>query len=65
VLTTSKALTEIHNDLQTERNMAKLHHQDNPNNQWLPSPNYQNQDLISIDGYNWKTQQPSKKLHNK
>jgi hypothetical protein len=28
-------------------------------------PNYQNGDLIWLDGYNWKTQRPSKKLDNK
>jgi hypothetical protein len=64
-LTTSKALVEIHNHLGTKINRANLHHQDNANNCRLPALNYQNRGLIWLDGCNWKTQQPSKKLDNK
>jgi hypothetical protein len=64
-LTTSKALAEIHNHLHAEINRANLRHQDNANNRRLPAPNYQNGDLIWLDGRNWKTRQPSKKLDNK
>jgi hypothetical protein len=64
-LMTSTALAEIHNHLHAEINRANLHHQDNVNNQWLPTPNYQNGDLTWLDGCNWKTQWPSKKLDNK
>jgi transposase InsO family protein len=55
-LTTSKALVEIHNHLHAEINRANLRHQDNVNNRRLPTPNYQNGDLIWLDGRNWKTQ---------
>jgi hypothetical protein len=64
-LMTSKAVLEIHNYLHTEINRANLHHQGNENNRWLPMPNYQNGDLIWLNGYNWKTRWPSKKLDNK
>jgi hypothetical protein len=64
-LTTSKALAEIHNHLHAEINRANLRHQDNANNRRLPAPNYQNGDLIWLDGRNWKTWWPSKKLNNK
>jgi hypothetical protein len=64
-LTTSKALVDIHNHLHSEINRANLRHQDNANNHQLPTPNYQNGDLIWLDGCNWKTQRPSKKLNNK
>jgi hypothetical protein len=54
-LTTSKALAEIHNHLHAEINRANLCHQDNANNRRLPTPNYQDEDLIWLDGRNWKT----------
>jgi hypothetical protein len=54
-LTTSKALVEIHNHLHAEINRANLCHQDNANNRRLPAPNYQNGDLIWLDGCNRKT----------
>jgi hypothetical protein len=64
-LTVSKTLAEIHSHLRTEINRANLRHQDNANNCRLPSPNYQNGDLVWLDGHNWKTRRPSKKLDNK
>jgi hypothetical protein len=51
----SKALAEIHNHLHAEINRANLRHQDNVNNRRLPAPNYQNGDIIWLDGRNWKT----------
>jgi hypothetical protein len=64
-LMTSKALAEIHNYLRAEINSANLRHQDNANNRRLSAPNYQSGDLIWLDGRNWKTRRPSKKLDNK
>jgi hypothetical protein len=64
-LTTSKALAEIHNYLCTEIKRANLCHQDNANNRRLHMLNYQNGDLIWLDGCNWKTRRHSKKLDNK
>jgi hypothetical protein len=61
----SKALAKIHNHLRAKINRANLRHQDNANNRRLPAPNYQNGDLIWLDGHNWKTRRPSKKLDNK
>jgi hypothetical protein len=51
----SKALAEIHNHLHAEINRANLCHEENANNRQLPTPNYQNGDLIWLDRDNWKT----------
>jgi hypothetical protein len=61
----SKVLVGIHNHLHAEINRANLRHQDNVNNWRLPALKYQNGDLIWLDGRNWKTWRPSKKLDNK
>jgi hypothetical protein len=64
-LTTSKPPSEIHSHLRAENNRADPCYQDNSDAHQLPSPNYQPGDMVWLDGHNWKTCCPSKRLDNK
>jgi len=61
----AKALSIIHDHLQTEMHCAQLSYQETADTHRLPAPDYQVADLVWLNARNWKTRPPSAKLDHR
>jgi transposase InsO family protein len=63
--TAAERLNLIHEVVRTEMRYAQVRQADNADRHRTPAPAFQPGDLVWVDGRNWRTERPSRKLENK
>jgi transposase InsO family protein len=65
VQTAVERIQHIHDVARAEIRYAQARQQENADQHRTPAPAFQSGDLVWVDGRNWRTERPSRKLENK